>query len=162
MEMKYYLLATRFRFLFNIILIFAYLIVFNLLANNSNNESDEVLSGYVFAEPSTRSIQDDDFLNPGMFWVDNGETIWNKKEGAKELSCHTCHGESSSMKGVSLKYPKVFIDNKKLINLEQRINMCRKKMEVQEFEVDSREIISLSTLIANKSRNPNSFFTLFM
>ena len=81
MEMKYSLLTTRFRFLFNIILIFTYLISFSLLANNSNYETDEVLSGYIFAEPSTRSIQDDDFLNPGMFWVENGETIWNKKKG---------------------------------------------------------------------------------
>ena len=153
MEMKYSLLATRFRFLFNIILIFSYLISFSLAANNSDYETDEVLSGYIFAEPSTRSIQDDDFLNPGMFWVENGETIWNKKEGANGLSCNTCHGESTSMKGVSLKYPKVFKENKKLINLEQRINMCRKKMEVKEFEEDSRDILSLSTLISNKSRN---------
>ena len=49
-----------------------------------------------------------------MFWVENGETIWNKKEGANGLSCNTCHGESASMKGVSLKYPKVF---KKIKNL---------------------------------------------
>ena len=62
-----------------------------------------------------------------MFWVENGETIWNKKEGINGLSCNTCHGESNSMKGVSLKYPKVLKGNKKLINLEQRINMCRKK-----------------------------------
>ena len=31
--------------------------------------------------------------------------------------------------------------------------MCRKKMEVKEFEEDSRDILSLSTLISNKSRN---------
>ena len=54
MEMKYSLLATRFRFLFNIILIFSYLISFSLAANNSNYETDEVLSGYIFAEPSTK------------------------------------------------------------------------------------------------------------
>ena len=74
MEMKYSLLVTgSILFLFNIILIFSYLISFCLAANNSNYDTDEVLSGYIFAEPSTRSIQDDDFLNPGMFWVENGE-----------------------------------------------------------------------------------------
>ena len=31
--------------------------------------------------------------------------------------------------------------------------MCRITMKVEEFEPDSREIISLSTLISNKSKN---------
>ena len=57
------------------------------------------------------------------------------------------------MKGISLKYPKVFEENNKLINLEQRINICRKKMNVKEFDKESQEILSLSTLISYKSRN---------
>ena len=57
------------------------------------------------------------------------------------------------MKGVSLKYPMVIKNNKKLINLEQRINMCREKMHVEKFKEESKEILSLSTLIYNKSRN---------
>ena len=97
------LLATQFRFLFNIILIFTYLISFSLVANNSNYETDEVLSGYIFANLQPEVARDDDFLNPGMFWVENGETIWNKGR-ANGLSCNTCHGENTSMKGVSLKY----------------------------------------------------------
>ena len=33
---------------------------------------EDLISGYHFSEPSTQKIQDDDFLNPGFIWVENG------------------------------------------------------------------------------------------
>ncbi len=151
--MNYYQLAIQFKLKFKVIIFLIYLISLNVPASNLEKNTTEVVSGYNFSEPSTRSIQDDDFLNPGMLWVENGEKIWNKKEGNNKKACFSCHGSSSNMKGVSLKYPKIFKENKKLINLEQRINLCRKKMNVKEFDEESKEVISLSTLISNKSRN---------
>ena len=109
-------------------------------------------SGYYFAEPSTREIQDDDFMNPGFLWVEIGKNLWKKNVLIKNesFSCQSCHGDPENMRGISLKYPKVL--NEKLINLEQRINMCRKKMNAKELNSDSKELISLSTFISNKSR----------
>ena len=149
MEMNYYLLTTQFKIFYLLI----YFISTSLLANNLDSKINNVLSGYNFAEPSTRNIQDDDFLNPGILWVENGEKLWNKIEGPNKQSCNSCHGRSSNMKGISLKYPMVIKKKKKLINLEQRINICRKKMQVEKFDEESKEILSLSTLIGYKSRN---------
>ena len=59
-----------------------------------------------------RNIQDDDFMNPGILWVENGEKLWNKHEGSKNKSCYSCHGNSSNMKGVSLKYPMVISERR--------------------------------------------------
>ena len=153
MEMNYCLLTSHCNNKAKIFFLLIYLIPLSAFANDKNNISNEVLSGYLFAEPSTRSIQDDDFLNPGILWVEYGEKLWNKKEGPNNQSCNSCHGNSTNMKGISLKYPMVMKKSEKLINLEQRINMCREKMQLEVFNVESKKLLSLSTLISNKSRN---------
>ena len=119
--------------IFNNIFIFSYItrytVIYSvLLFFNSNLFSKNLISGYYFSEPTTKKIQDDDFMNPGFLWVERGKNIWSKKIIEKEsISCQGCHGDIKSMKGVSLKYPKVYEDTKKLINLEQQINICRNK-----------------------------------
>ena len=152
MEMNYCQLTSHCNNKAKIFFLLIYLIPLSAFANEKNNKSNEVLSGYLFAEPSTRSIQDDDFLNPGILWVEYGEKLWNKKEGPNNQSCNSCHGNSANMKGISLKYPMVMKKSEKLINLEQRINMCREKMQLEVFNVESKKLLSLSTLISNKSR----------
>ncbi len=51
-------------------------------------------SGYDFAGPETRAMQDDDMANPGMLWVMQGEALWDKKSGAADRSCADCHGDA--------------------------------------------------------------------
>src|SRR5262249_57989251 len=63
-------------------------------------------SGYDFAGPESRAMQDDDAANPGMLGVLQGETLWAAKTGAAERSCADCHGDArTSMKGVAARYP---------------------------------------------------------
>jgi sulfur-oxidizing protein SoxA len=51
-------------------------------------------------------MQDDDSANPGMLWVLDGESLWNRKEGSANRSCVDCHGDArASMKGVAARYP---------------------------------------------------------
>ncbi len=131
------------------------IIIFLLIMKGISQENLDFSkkSGYFFAEPSTRDIQDDDFLNPGFLWVEIGKNLWNTKSffNEKGLSCASCHNSPENMRGVSLKYPKVF--NKKLINLEQRINYCRtNKMNSEPFEKESKDLLGLSTLITVQSR----------
>ena len=114
--------------------------------------AEDLISGYHFSEPSTQKIQDDDFLNPGFIWVENGELLWNKKEQSSQLSCKSCHGAASEMTGVALKYPKI---TKKgdLINLEQQINICRNEnMSAETYEPESKNLLALSVLLYYKSR----------
>ena len=44
------------------------------------SEENKKISGYHFAEPSTQEMQDEDFLNPGVLWVEKGEQLWKKKK----------------------------------------------------------------------------------
>jgi len=68
--------------------------------------SDERRSGYDFAGPDIRAMQDDDTVNPGMLWVLQGEVLWAEQVGAAGRSCADCHGDArNSMKGVAARYP---------------------------------------------------------
>lgn len=121
---------------------------------NSTLLSESLISGYNYSEPSTQEMQDDDFLNPGFLWVERGKKIWTEKKiKNKSTSCHSCHGDIKSMKGVSLKFPKVYNKTKKLINLEQQINICRKeKMNLKEYEPEAKNLLALSVAITLQSR----------
>ena len=72
----------------------------------NENLAKDLISGYHFAEPSTRQIQDDDFINPAFIWIEHGEELWDKIEGPSELACSSCHGKISNMKKVVLKFPR--------------------------------------------------------
>jgi len=111
-------------------------------------------SGYEFMGRDTRAMQDDDATNPGMLWVLDGEALWNRKAGAAGKACADCHGEAGkSMKGVAARFP--FLDSsiKKLINLEQRINLCRtEQQKAPAFAYESRDLLGLSAFVGRQSR----------
>ena len=83
-------------------------------------------SGYTYRTKETRAMQDDDFENPGMALVDEGEALWEEVDGKLGKSCASCHQDASvSMKGVGTVYPKFDKRLGKLKNIEQQINICR-------------------------------------
>src|SRR4051812_45136031 len=87
-------------------------------------------SGYTFLSPDLQALQDDDFRNPGLLWTEAGEEIWNRPTGSSSQSCASCHGDpKSSMRGVSARYPAYNRQARRVINLEQRINLCRKEQQ---------------------------------
>src|SRR2546423_1954365 len=83
-------------------------------------------SGYDFASPEIRAMQDDETANPGMLWVSQGESLWARKAGVAARSCQDCHGNAeASMKGVAARYPAFDAVLARPLDLEQRINRCR-------------------------------------
>jgi len=95
-------------------------------------------------------MQDDDATNPGMLWVLDGEALWNRKAGAAGKACADCH---QSMKGVAARFPVFDFSMKKLINLDQRINLCRvERQKAPALQLESREILALSAYIGRQSR----------
>ena len=112
------------------------------------------LSGYEFAGPGTRAMQDDDTANPGMLWVAQGERLWTTKEGAAERSCADCHGDAqTSMKGVAASYPAFDRALGPPIDLEQRINRCRSEYQKAEpFAWESAELLAVTAFVAHQSR----------
>ncbi len=111
-------------------------------------------SGYLFSTPETRAIQDDDFANGGMLWVEKGAELWKKVDGKAGKSCASCHGDAEeSMKGVYTVYPKYVKKLGKLENLEQRINRCRKSnMGAKPWKWESDNLLAMTAYIGYLSR----------
>lgn len=112
------------------------------------------ISGYVFASPETQAMQDDEFENPGMLAVQDGETEWSKVEGTAGKSCASCHGDAAkSMKGVAVSYPKYEPKMGKLAALEHRINLCRTEyMKAPALKWDSKPLLGLDAYVEYQSR----------
>jgi sulfur-oxidizing protein SoxA len=115
---------------------------------------DEKRSGYDFAGPEIRAMQDDDTANPGNLWVLQGETLWGKRAGAADRSCADCHGDAQvSMKGVAARYPAFDAALRRPIDLEQRINQCRTEHQKAEpLSWESDELLGVSAFLARQSR----------
>lgn len=111
-------------------------------------------SGYHAHSEETRAIQDDDAENPGMFWVADGEALWDQVEGEAGKACASCHGSAEdSMRGVGARYPVFHEPSGKLIGLEQRINLCRTaNMKAQAWEWNSDELAAMTIFVRHQSR----------
>lgn len=111
-------------------------------------------SGYDFAEPETRAMQDDDFSNPAMLVADYGGDLWSTPDGESNKSCENCHGDATeSMKGVTTRYPAYYEPWGKMINLELRINECRKdNQKAKAWKYESKEMLGMASYIGYQSR----------
>jgi sulfur-oxidizing protein SoxA len=111
-------------------------------------------SGYDFAAPETRAMQDDDTANPGILGVLQGETLWTRKVGAADRSCADCHGEARlGMKGVAARYPAFEPVLARPIDLEQRINRCRTEHQgAAPLAWESADLLALTAFVAYQSR----------
>jgi sulfur-oxidizing protein SoxA len=109
-------------------------------------------SGTAFLGADLRNLQNDDFANPGMLWVERGEKLWSEPAGKKNQSCAGCHEDGrSSMRGVAARYPRVDASGK-VFNLEGRINACRvDHMGAEPFRYESEEMLSITAYVARQS-----------
>ena len=113
-----------------------------------------VKSGYVYAAPETRAMQDDDFSNPGYILVDHGLKIWDEKTGKEGKSCASCHANlSKDMGDVGAVYPKYNERLKKVLSVENQINVCRvERMGAPALKLDSRDLLGLTILVKNQAK----------
>lgn len=119
-------------------------------------------SGIEFASSDVRSLQADDFANPGMLWVTRGEKLWGTSPARGSKSCRDCHANAqSTMKGVATRYPLVDPGSARLISIEGRINVCRvRHQDVEPLVLESEELLALSTYITHQSRGMPVHVTL--
>ena len=111
-------------------------------------------SGSDFMSRETRAMQDDDTANPGMLWVLEGESLWNKKTGDAGRACAECHGDArASMKGVAARHPAFDATRGRPVTLEQRVNVCRtERQKAPPLAYESRELLALTAYLARQSR----------
>jgi len=114
---------------------------------------DQVKSGSAFLGQDLLSLQNDDFANPGMLWVERGEKLWSEPAGKAKQSCASCHKDAkASMRGVAASYPKVDAGGK-VFNLEARINACRVDHQGAEpFKYESEELLAITAYVARQSK----------
>jgi len=88
-------------------------------------------------------MQDDEKTGPAVLWLLEGEELWG-------TNCAGCHG-IEKMKGVAARYPA--LHGRKLVNLDQRINLCRtERQKAPAFAYESRELLSLGAYLGRQSR----------
>jgi L-cysteine S-thiosulfotransferase len=119
-------------------------------------------SGSEFVSQELRKLQADDFANPGMLWVTRGAKLWSEPAGSSGKSCAACHGDAAkSMKGVALRYPRVDPAAARLVNLEDRINLCRERNQgAAPLQHESGELLAVSAYVSHQSRGLPAAVTL--
>jgi sulfur-oxidizing protein SoxA len=135
-------------------LILRSLLLFLVLVTNARAEIPlaERRSGYEFMGPETRAMQDDDATSPATLWLLDGEALWQRQDGAAGKACADCHG-IEKMKGVAVRYPVLELSMKMLMNLDQRINLCRvTQQKAPALQLEGRELLALSAYIGRQSR----------
>ncbi len=111
-------------------------------------------SGIEFVSADIRALQQDDFANPGMLWVERGAKLWDEPAGADGKSCASCHQDGrASMRGVAARYPVVDRAANQLLNIERRINQCRTvRQGAPALGHESEPLLSLTAYVAHQSR----------
>jgi len=119
----------------------------------SQFEVKDKKSGYLYASKETQAMQDDDEENPASLWLEQGETLWVKKDGEAGKSCGSCHGAAANMRGVGNTYPKVSKVTGKLFDLEDQINYCRTEyMKAPAFKWETQDMLGITMFVMNQSR----------
>lgn len=114
--------------------------------------ADARRSGFDFMTPATQALQRDDSQNPAMLWVQEGEALWNRAEGADARSCASCHGDArQSQRGVAARYPRFDATLGRPVGLAQRIERCRTQQQ-RAPALDAEPLLSLETYVAHQSR----------
>jgi L-cysteine S-thiosulfotransferase len=111
-------------------------------------------SGYSWLSPETQGLQDDEFANPGMLWVEAGKALWNESADASGKSCTSCHGDAAqSMRTVATRYPSYSRAAAHVINLEQQVNRCRTlHQRASAFVYESKDLLALTAFISYQAR----------
>src|SRR6266516_7090586 len=116
--------------------------------------SEQLKSGVDFTGPDVRALQQDDFANPGLLWVELGEKLWRQPAGPGSKSCESCHGDARiSMKGVATRYPLLDRGTGRLLNLEERIIRCTEQHQhADPVRYESEALLALTTYVRHQSR----------
>jgi L-cysteine S-thiosulfotransferase len=111
-------------------------------------------SGYTYLSEDNQRLQNDDFANPGLLWVERGQELWRQVDGAAGRSCASCHGDAvNTMFAVRTRYPRFDPGRGKLLNLEQQINRCREeRLQAAPYPYESEALLALTAFIGARSR----------
>ena len=115
---------------------------------------DQVLSGWLFRTVETRSLQTDDFDNPGMIFVDQAIDDWNTADGTEGKSCASCHTNGpEEFAGLRAELPRWDEAQGKVMNMEDYINLSRvEHMGAEPWKWAKPRMDAMVALISLQSR----------
>jgi sulfur-oxidizing protein SoxA len=118
----------------------------------SDQARSKLQSSYELMTAENKAMQDDPSLNPAMFWVGDGEALWNKSSDQNNQSCASCHTDAKkSMRGIATIFPKMV--KGKLQTLEGQINQCRtNKQKLPALAYEGKDLLALTAYIAYQSK----------
>jgi sulfur-oxidizing protein SoxA len=114
----------------------------------------EVKSGYEYIRPASRAMQDDDFENPGLLAVEQGQHLFNNKQNGAGKACAECHGKDGT--GLNTKsiarYPVYSENNAEIVTLQKRISRCRDAgTDSKTLPTDHPDLVALETFVRNRA-----------
>jgi sulfur-oxidizing protein SoxA len=110
-------------------------------------------SDAVTMTPALRAMQADDFANPAMLAVAEGEALWATKTGLAARSCADCHGAPAMMRGVAARYPAWDAARRAALDLSARVEQCRtERQQAPALPHEDPARLALTALIALQSR----------
>ena len=111
----------------------------------------EPRSGYEYIKQSTRNMQDDDFENPGMLTLEQGQQLFNMTPEGPGKSCAACHGVEGEDLDVTriARYP--VHNGSGVMTLQKQINSCRENNGGSSLPTDHRDLIALETFVRNRA-----------
>ncbi|KQT77914.1 sulfur oxidation c-type cytochrome SoxA [Methylobacterium sp. Leaf466] len=110
-------------------------------------------SGFDAMSAETRAMQVDDTANPGLLWVQDGADLWTRAPASGRPACAGCHGEAATLRGVAARYPALDEASGAAIDLQGRINHCRREHQGEPpYGHESRELLALSAYLGFQSR----------
>lgn len=118
------------------------------------DRTDKIYSGWLFRDEDTQAMQEDDFDNPAMLFVDQGIDMWNTADGSEGKSCADCHNDiEEGMKGIRASMPKMSPDGDDLWSLENFVNNCRTtRMGAEPLDWKGSPMRNLTAAIGLQSR----------
>ena len=82
--------------------------------------ADTRTSGHVYLSPQLQALQADAQRNPVGLWLERGQGLW-------QAQCMACHGAMDRLKGSVASFPRLNMDGKTLVNLEDQILRCQQR-----------------------------------
>lgn len=111
-------------------------------------------SGFDQMSPAIQAMQRDDESNPGLLAVADGAELWTARPPSGRPACSGCHGEAaSSLRGVAARYPAWDARMERPIDLQDRVNACRREHQgVEPLAYESPDLLALTAFVATQSR----------
>ena len=113
-----------------------------------------LISASTFLTEETKALQADEFSNPGFLWVESGKKIFQQ-------DCQSCHNQNGEMREAAKHYPLYDSASDKVINIENRINLCRtEQMDATALPYESEPLLALTSYIRHQARGKSQTILL--